>query len=599
VISAPVVLGYEMFDAIGQGGFGTVYRARQLTVGREVALKIDNRVLTTERDRRRFLREVSSAGHLSGHPHVVDLYDAGTLPDGRPYLVMELCPGGSLESMLHQRGHLPFGQVREIGVGIADALAAAHAAGVLHRDVKPANILVNRYGVVGLSDFGLASILDADGAQSATREALTPAYAAPEAFELADPAPAADVYSLAATLYALLSGLPPRFPPGARPGIATIMRLHHAPVPDIVGVPRELVDVLRAGLVTDPARRLPSATALRDALAAVRLDGAPVAPAPGAATPLWAPTAATTAEAPGAPGAEPTVTAAGPGSWQPPQPAPGTLPFPLQPTAADLPPGHPSGGGYGAPAAPATSAPAHPAPGATPRRSRRRTTLLVVAVLALLVAATATWTVLGRGGSPSASAGGTTSGGTATGGTATGGTATGAPSAPPSGRSGSGETPAGSSQVAGHPVTACAATADIPGTGCPVTPECWAGTVNVSGLMSASPLDCAGVHTWETFAIGSMPAQVIAGGVPDQSLVIVSAQAKRLCSTAVLTRAMSAAARRIPVSAWEIDVLTPTQNRFDHGDHTFRCIAMVSAMSSRGSAFSPTATSYATQTPSS
>jgi hypothetical protein len=554
-----------MFDAVGQGGFGTVYRARQLTVGREVALKIDNRVLTTERDRRRFLREVSSAGHLSGHPHVVGLYDAGTLPDGRPYLVMELCPGGSLESMLHQRGHLPFGRVREIGVGIADALAAAHDAGVLHRDVKPANILVNRYGVVGLSDFGLASILDADGAQSATREALTPAYAAPEAFELADPAPAADVYSLAATLYALLSGLPPRFPPGARPSIATIMRLHHAPVPDIVGVPRELVDVLRAGLVTDPARRLPSATALRDALAAVRLDGAPVALAPGA---------------------EPTVTAAGPGIWQPPQPAPGTLPFPLQPTAADLPPEHPSGGGYGAPA-PATSASTSPAPGATPRRSRRRALLAVAVLAVLVVAATATWTVLGRGGSPSASPGGT----------ATGGTATGAAGKDPS-RSGSGGTATGSPQVAGQPVAACAATAGIPGTGCPVTPECWAGTVNISGLMTARPLDCAGVHTWETFAIGSIPAEVIAGGVPDQHLVIASAQAKRLCSTAVLTRAMSPAARRIPVSAWEIDVLTPTQDRFDHGDHTFRCIAMVSAMSSRGSAFSPTATSYATQTPS-
>jgi serine/threonine protein kinase len=272
VISVPTVPGYEAHDVIGQGGFGTVYRARQLAVGREVALKVDNRVLATERDRRRFLREVSAAGHLSGHPNVIDLYDAGTLPDGRPYLVSELCPGGSLDSVLHRQGPLAAAQVREIGLGIADALAAAHAAGVLHRDVKPANILINRYAVAGLSDFGLASILDADGAQSATREALTPAYAAPEAFELADPAPAADVYSLAATLYALLCGQPPRFSPGMRPSIAMIMRLHQEPVPDIVGVPRALVDVLRAGLVADPAQRLPSAAALRDALATVRLE---------------------------------------------------------------------------------------------------------------------------------------------------------------------------------------------------------------------------------------------------------------------------------------------------------------------------------------
>jgi serine/threonine protein kinase len=272
VISAPVVPGYEAYDVLGQGGFGTVFRARQLAVGREVALKIDNRALATDRDRRRFLREVSAAGHLSGHPNVVDLYDAGTLPDGRPFLVSELCPGGSLDAVLHRQGPLAPAQVREIGVGIADALGAAHAAGVLHRDVKPANILINRYGVAGLSDFGLASILDADGGQSATREALTPAYAAPEAFELADPAPPADVYSLAATLYALLCGQPPRFSPGMRPSIATIMRLHHEPVPDIVGVPRPLLDVLRAGLVADPAQRLPSAAALRDALATVRLD---------------------------------------------------------------------------------------------------------------------------------------------------------------------------------------------------------------------------------------------------------------------------------------------------------------------------------------
>lgn len=277
MISAPTVPGYEVYDLLGQGGFGTVYRARQLTVGRDVALKIDSRVLATERDRRRFLREVSAAGQLSGHPNVIDLYDAGTLADGRPYLVSELCPGGSLDAVLRREGPLAPARVREIGVGIADALAAAHAAGILHRDVKPANILMNRFGVPGLSDFGLASILDADGGQSATREALTPAYAAPEAFELADPAPTADVYSLAATLYALLAGQPPRFVPGMRPSIATIMQLHRQPVPDIMGVPRSMIDILRAGLASDPARRLPSAVSLRDALAAARLD-APAGP---------------------------------------------------------------------------------------------------------------------------------------------------------------------------------------------------------------------------------------------------------------------------------------------------------------------------------
>ncbi|MFC7105071.1 protein kinase [Nonomuraea rubra] len=90
------VPGYEIKGVLGQGGFGVVYLALQSAVGREVALKVDNRVLLSERDRRRFLREVTAAGALSGHPHVVPVYDAGLLPDGRPYMVLELCPGGSL-----------------------------------------------------------------------------------------------------------------------------------------------------------------------------------------------------------------------------------------------------------------------------------------------------------------------------------------------------------------------------------------------------------------------------------------------------------------------------------------------------------------------
>jgi serine/threonine protein kinase len=127
--------GYEIIETLGQGGFGTVYRARQLSVGREVAVKIDSRVLGSDRDRRRFMREVTAAGRLSGHPHVVAVYDAGVLDDGRPYMVLELCPNGSLGDRLGAKGPFPAAEVREIGVHIADALAAAHSAGILHRDV--------------------------------------------------------------------------------------------------------------------------------------------------------------------------------------------------------------------------------------------------------------------------------------------------------------------------------------------------------------------------------------------------------------------------------------------------------------------------------
>jgi len=205
VVTAPDIPGHRVGGVLGAGGFATVYRCWQLAVGREVAVKVDNRVLFTERDRRRFLREVTAAGRLSGHPHVIDVYDAGTLADGRPYLVMELCPAGSLHDAVRRHGPMPAAQVRDIGIRLADALAAAHASGVLHRDIKPANILVNRFGMVGLSDFGLASIISARGEQTASREALTPAYSSPETFRGEEPTVLADVYSLAATLYALLA----------------------------------------------------------------------------------------------------------------------------------------------------------------------------------------------------------------------------------------------------------------------------------------------------------------------------------------------------------------------------------------------------------
>ncbi|MDX3456758.1 serine/threonine-protein kinase [Streptomyces sp. ME02-8801-2C] len=298
------VPGYEVVEVLGQGGFATVYRARQLAVGREVALKMDSRVLATDRDRQRFLREVTAAGQLSGHPHVVAVYDAGVLDNGRPYMVLELCPGGSLGDRLHQRGPLPAAEARDIGVRIADALAAAHASGVLHRDIKPGNIMTDRYGNVGLADFGLAAMPRPGQELSVTREALTPAYAPPEAFRLAEPTPAGDVYSLAATIYALVHGRPPHFPAEGSLGIAEVIVRHTWPLPDLPGVSPRLTEVLRHAMAPDPADRLPSAAALRDALAAVDLTDtahttrtpapAPVpAVAPPSALPTTVPSSAT------------------------------------------------------------------------------------------------------------------------------------------------------------------------------------------------------------------------------------------------------------------------------------------------------------------
>ncbi|MGH3762819.1 serine/threonine-protein kinase [Actinophytocola sp.] len=253
------VPGYEIVDPLGRGGFGVVYRARHVTIDREVAIKVDSRLILDDRDQRRFLREVRAAGRLSGHPNVVELYDAGVLPDSRPYLVMELCPGGSLAD----RGRMPVREVIEVGHKIADVLAAAHDLGVLHRDIKPGNILVKRYGTVGLADFGLAAVVEAGRDSSVTLAALTPAFAAPEAFHLHPPTVRSDVHALTATLYTLLAGHPPRFPADRELSVPEIVRRHDTPIDDIPGVPPELMSILRRGLAKEPAHRYPEAAALR------------------------------------------------------------------------------------------------------------------------------------------------------------------------------------------------------------------------------------------------------------------------------------------------------------------------------------------------
>jgi hypothetical protein len=268
-VPPPRISGLTDLAPLGQGGFGVVYRAWQAGVGRTVALKVDSRVLVDERDRRRFVREASTAGRLSSHGHIVAIYDAGVTADGRPYLVMELCPGGSLADRVRATGPLPADEVARIGAGIADALATAHAAGVLHRDVKPGNILVDAYGVAKLADFGLAAIVDASGESSATRQALTPAYAPPEAFAFVAPAPSGDVYALGATLYALLAGRPPRDPSWPPGSFAELSAQLHLPVPPVAGADPRLASTLSRALQPDPAQRVMTAAVFRDELRAL------------------------------------------------------------------------------------------------------------------------------------------------------------------------------------------------------------------------------------------------------------------------------------------------------------------------------------------
>jgi serine/threonine protein kinase len=555
------------------GGFATVYRCWQVAVGREVAVKVDNRALLSERDRRRFFREVTAAGRLSGHPHVIDVYDAGTLPDGRPYLVMELCPAGSLNDALRRDGPMDATRVRDIGIRLADALAAAHAAGVLHRDLKPANILVNRYGMVGLSDFGLASIISARGEQTASRDALTPAYSSPETFRGEEPTVLADVYSLAATLYALLAGRPPRFPAGSEPpSLMTIMTLHDKPVEDVPGTPPELMALLRAGLSADPARRPPSAAALRDALA---YPARPISASPLGGPSLGGPSL-------GGPSLHGS-SLGGPwlGSLSPTGPSLGD-PSPTGPSLGDPPPTGPplgdpplgdpplagpplagpplagpplAGPSLGGPSRPGAAGGHRAARSAAGGSRRLRWAGLAVGLVVIIAAGTLVGVrLLAQHGS-----------------TATPGSTSAAGQRSPAGSSAQRGLTAVASPYGVATVTAgCpAASSGVATARCPAHPECWGAYTEISGTVFIESLPCTQPHVYETFAIALMPA---GPRTLDYHALKANPTVSKVCSTAVLLRSRQAWARRLPVGNWDAEPLPPSEAAFDRGTRTYRCV---------------------------
>lgn len=262
----PDIAGISDWRPLARGGFSRVWQARQDTLDRPVAVKVDQRRLDTEPEQRRFLAEARVAGNLSGHPGIVTVHDAGILADGRQYLVMKLRTGGSLTRWLQADHRQSPERVRAVGVRIADALAAAHAQGMLHRDIKPANIPIDTYGHAGLTDFGLAAATEPGSA-----EAVTLAYAPPEALRREPSTERSDVYQLAATLYALLSGRPPRGPAGEQTSLVELLERFDEPVEPVPDVPADLIQVVLDGPSSAPAER-PTAAVFRDRLAAVDLN---------------------------------------------------------------------------------------------------------------------------------------------------------------------------------------------------------------------------------------------------------------------------------------------------------------------------------------
>ncbi len=417
---------------------------------------------------------------------------------------------------------------------------------MLHRDIKPGNILVKRYGTVGLADFGLAAVVEAGRDSSVTLAALTPAYAAPEAFHLHPPTVQSDVYALAATLYTLLAGFPPRFPAEGDLSVPEIVRRHDSPIDDIPGLAPELMAVLRRGLATDPTHRYAEAAALRADLdhlttgdiagprhAVTRAVTTVAAPRPSVPRPSIPPRSPVPA-----PPSYPPIPAQSypqPFSGPPPQAfsGPGSGPVPL-------------------------ASPTGPAP------STRRPLLVAGAALAvlLLLLAGVWYLVLRDTGRDTVGAG-----------------------------SGAGDptTAVDDTHRFGVPtVTEDCPAAQVAGAGarCTKRPQCWSGIVLIQGqLTSVRELPCAEGHVYETFAIAVVPPAVVD---PYQDKLAADQSVQQVCSPATMLASRFGDALKYAADKWSIEVLPPTPEDREQGRDIYRCVATLTGVEGiTGSVFRP------------
>ncbi len=285
---------YDVERLLGQGAMGSVYLGRDPELHRAVAIKTV-RDLDLEEKRlaiflERFKNEARAAARLS-HPSIVAVYDVGEDPDVGPYLVFEYVAGSTLKHILRSRGRLMPADVIRLGRQLAAALDTAHAAGVIHRDIKPDNILVNPVGDAKLADFGVARVPDA----ALTKEGQflgTPCYAAPETLESARYGPHSDLFSFAAVLYEAVTAV------RAFPGDDAISVAHHVVHDEVqppsavapeARVPKEVDRVLMRGLVKDADARYGSAGELVEALRSAYVAAGVLEDDPTGAHPLPTP----------------------------------------------------------------------------------------------------------------------------------------------------------------------------------------------------------------------------------------------------------------------------------------------------------------------
>ncbi len=265
--AAPDCVGpYSLLQELGRGGMGVVYEARQADTGRHVALKLLPKTVShSDEAVERFLREGQLAAALS-HPRSTFVYEAGEY-EGQFYIAMELMPGGTVKDVVDREGALPISTAVDYILDVIDGLESAHAAGVIHRDVKPSNCFVDRDGRVKVGDYGLSKSLVSDAALTRTGAFMgTPMFAAPEQVKAGHIDARTDIYALGATLYYLLTGQAPF--QGDAAGIIAQIASETAPSVRAANpkIPRELDQVIAKSLQKDPQRRQQTVTQMKDAL---------------------------------------------------------------------------------------------------------------------------------------------------------------------------------------------------------------------------------------------------------------------------------------------------------------------------------------------
>ena len=243
-----------------------VYLARQEALDRQVAVKVLRRDVEDPKVWRAFRREAHTVARLSAHPHVVTVYTAGRSAIGQPYLVSEYLDGGSLADVI-ANGRVDAHDIATIGVAVAGALAAAHDLGILHRDVKPGNVLLAHDGRIKLGDFGIARLLVGQSAATTDQIAFTPEHVAPEILRNEPEGPWSDVYGLASTLATALVGVPPfQQRPNERMDAFLSRKVLASPPALSNTIPAVLAGPVTRALDPDPSRR-PSLTEFGEQLA--------------------------------------------------------------------------------------------------------------------------------------------------------------------------------------------------------------------------------------------------------------------------------------------------------------------------------------------